>query len=289
MGRIIRRRLTFEENTGVARYANVVFTSSGGGAAFERRILLLQWGGAPTIDGSLSIVGGNNNIPASPTRERTGSVRVGVLGGGAEGWAVNVDDPDGFFASVGPRSGDSQGDVITFTYNVNTGIARNARLILVATGRTAGQASEEFPFEQNAAAPAITEVEISNRVSGGIAEVFDPTTENLAATSTGTVSATITLGGGAGGFRVEKTGDDDDAFITSITPERGDRGNNVVSIVYTANPGEARNATLTFTTTGGTGSAVGEQFTLMQAAAAPVNSGSNGREHGEQWYSRFSL
>ena len=72
--------IDFEENTGVARYANVLFTSSGGGAAFERRVLLLQWGGAPTIDGSLSIVGGNNNIPASPTHERRGSVRVDVFG-----------------------------------------------------------------------------------------------------------------------------------------------------------------------------------------------------------------
>ena len=70
-----------------------------------------------------------------------------------------------------------------------------------------------------------------------------------------------------------KSGDDSDAFITSVAPEDGDRENNIVSLVYTANTGVERSATLTFTTTGGVGTAVVETLVLTQAAAAPSIAG----------------
>ena len=65
---------------------------------------------------------------------------------------------------------------------------------------------------------------------------FDPTTEKLAAASTGTLTATITLGDGATAWTAAKDGDTGDAFITSFTPASGDgTTNNVLTIAYSAN------------------------------------------------------
>ena len=90
---------------------------------------------------------------------------------------------------------------------------------------------------------------------------FDPATEKLAAASTGTITATITLGGGATGWEVAKDGDTGNAFITSFTDNRG--SSTVLAIAYSANTTAVeRSATINITPTGA-GSATGPVFALV--------------------------
>ena len=256
--------LTLEENTGVARLATVLFTSSGGGAAFVHRVLFLQLGATPTLSASVALTSGitNTAVPAVPTGERTATARI-ALGGGAERWRAVLEDPDGFFASTTSLRGDRTNNSITITYNVNEGVGRRAKIIFTSTGLTAVQATEELIFVQLGAAPTI---DVSTNVADLTAIPAAPTGGG----ATGTITATITLGGGAEGFTVAKSDDDSDAFIESFTPAGGDRVNNRVTITYKENTGMERNATLTFTTTGGTGTEVKEVLVLRQEAAAPA-------------------
>ena len=191
-------------------------------------------------------------------------------------------DPDGFFASVGPRSGDSQGDVITFTYNVNTGIARSARLLLVATGRTAGQASEEFLFEQNAAAPTIALTTTSLPEVADLAMI--PAEPGGA---TGKVEVTIDLGGGATTWRIGRAGGARSTFIESFTPKSGDRTNNILTIVYNRNTRAQRLADFAISTNGTPPAAKG--LRLIQLAAAPSIAELTAENTVSKWYGRFSL
>ena len=90
---------------------------------------------------------------------------------------------------------------------------------------------------------------------------FDPTTEKLAAASTGTLTATITLGGGATGWAAAKDGDTGDVFITSFTASGG--GATALEIAYSANADALeRSATINITPTGA-GGARGTVFALV--------------------------
>ena len=85
---------------------------------------------------------------------------------------------------------------------------------------------------------------------------------------TGTITATITLGGGAEGWRVTKSGDMTNAFITDFTSSGG-RGNSTLTITYTpSNMDMPRTATLTVETVGGTGNAITEDLVLTQMGAS---------------------
>ena len=139
--------LTLKENEGVARLATVLFTSSGGGAAFVQRVILFQLGATPTLSASVALTSGitNTAVPAVPTVERTATATI-ALGGGAERWRAVLEDPDGFFASTTSLRGDRTNNSITITYNVNEGVARTAKIIFTSTGSTAVQATEELIF-----------------------------------------------------------------------------------------------------------------------------------------------
>ena len=266
--------IAFTENTGVARTADVTFTSSGGGDAFVLDVRFVQLGAAPTLTATTASTTATDitAIPAAVSGG-TGTITGTIsLGGGAEGWKAVVEDEGGFFAGVEPLTGDLATTTFVATYNANVGVERVAKIILTSTGRTGTQATRELVFTQNGAAPLITEITAQNTEDGEFPVDFAHATEKLSAEATGTVSATIVLSGGASGFSVAKTGDDSDAFITSVTPASGDRTDNV-SIVYTANTGAERSATLTFTTTGGVGTAVEGTLVLTQLAAAPAIAG----------------
>ena len=87
--------ITFKANTGVARSIGVVtFTSSGGGAVFERDVRLFQLGATPTLSASVALTSGitNTAVPAVPTGERTATATI-ALGGGAERWRAVLEDP----------------------------------------------------------------------------------------------------------------------------------------------------------------------------------------------------
>ena len=98
---------------------------------------------------------------------------------------------------------------------------------------------------------------------------FDITTEKLAAASTGIISATITLGGGATGWETAKDGDTGNVFITSFTDNSVSSA--VLEIAYSVNGGvDERSATINITPTGADGTK-GAVFPLvLRQAGAPV-------------------
>ena len=122
-------------------------------------------------------------------------------------------------------------------------------------------AVREVDFRQLGAAPTIS-------VSTNVADLTMIPAAPTGGGATGTITATITLGGGAEGWTVAKSDDDTDAFIESFTPASGDRTNDMLTITYKENTGATRTATLTFTTTGGTGAAATEALVLTQLAVA---------------------
>ena len=94
----------------------------------------------------------------------------------------------------------------------------------------------------------------------------DSDISGLLSASSGTITATITLGGSATGFQVVKDGDADDSFIAAFSSDVGDRTDNTLTIDYSRNRAfHERFADLTFTTTGGVGSAATQTLRLRQA------------------------
>ena len=191
--------IAFTENTGVARTADVTYTSSGGGAAFALDVRFVQLGAAPTLTAATTSTTATDitAIPAAVsggTGTITGTI---TLGGGAEGWSAVVEDEGGLFASVLPLAGDLTATTFVATYSANVGVARTAKIILTSTGRTGTQVTQELDFTQLGAAPLITEITAQNTEDGEFPVDFAAATEKLEAESTGTVSATIELGGGA--------------------------------------------------------------------------------------------
>ena len=222
-------------------------------------------GATPTLSASVALTSGitNTGVPAVPTGERTATATI-ALGGGAERWRAVLEDPDGFFASTTSLRGDRTNNSITITYNVNEGVGRRAKIIFTSTGRTAVQATEELIFVQLGAAPTI---DVSTNVADLTAIPAAPTGGG----ATGTITATITLWEEARRvLRWQRATMIAMRLLTRITPADGDRVNNRVTITYKENTGMERNATLTFTTTGGTGTEVKEVLVLRQEAAAPA-------------------
>ena len=149
-------------------------------------------------------------------------------------------------------------------------MARTATLTLTTTGGTGAADTEDLVITQLGAAPTIS-------VSTNVADLTMIPASPTGGGATATITATITLGGGAEGFTVAKSDDDSDAFIESFTPAGGDRTNLTLTITYKENTGVARTATLTLTTTGGTGVADTENLVLTQLGAAPTISVVDGK------------
>ena len=213
-------------------------------------------------------------IPAAPTGGgATGTITATItLGGGAEGFTVakSDDDSDAFITRITPAGGDRVNNSVTITYKENTGMERNATLTFTTTGGTGTEVKEVLVLRQEAAAPAIAKVTAQNKVTGESAVDFLYATEKLAAASTGTITATITLGGGATGWEAAKDGDTGGVFITSFTDNSGSSA--VLEIAYSVNGGvDERSATINITPTGAGGTkGVVFPLVLRQLAAAPT-------------------
>ena len=254
--------IAYAVNAGVARTGTVTFTTSGGGAPVPRTVSFTQLGAAPTIDVSTG-ASDITMVPASPTGGgATGTITATItLGGGAEGWiATKSADLTPVFISDFTSSGDRGNLTLTITYNANLGVSRTATLTLTTTGGTGGPATVDLVLTQLGAAPTI---DVST-------SLFDITMVPASpAGGTGTITGTITLGGGAEGWTATKSADLAPVFISDFTSS-GDRDNLTLTITYNENLGVGRSATLTFTTVGGTGAAVEKVLVFTQLAAAPA-------------------
>ena len=134
-------------------------------------------------------------------------------------------------------------------------------MTFTTVGGTGGPTVRTIDFRQEGALPTIT-------VSTGVPDI---TMIPAAPTGgTGTITATIALGGGAEGWTATKSDDDSDAFISSFLPASGDATELSLAITYSTNTGVKRTATITLTTVGGTGSPATTDLVITQLGAAPT-------------------
>ena len=259
---------------------NITPTGAGGTKGVVFPLVLRQLAAAPTIAAvtTTNTVGSSSAMNFDITAEKLAAASTGIisatitLGGGATGWEAAKDGDTGgvFITSFTDNSVSSA--VLEIAYSVNGGVDERSATINITPTGAGGTKGVVFPLviTQLAAAPTIAAVTTTNMVGSSSAVNFDITAEKLAAASTGIISATITLGGGATGWSAAKDGDTGNEFITSFTDNSGISA--VLEIAYSVNGGvDERSATINITPTG-VGGAKGAVFPLVitQLAAAPT-------------------
>ena len=250
--------INYTENTDLnLREGVVTLTATGGrGRAQDTVLTISQLGTGPNL---VVRAPTGEDFLALPAAGGTIVAEV-VFTGGATGWdAVAGSTNPANFLTVGAK--DVANGEQPIAYAENTGVARTGTVTFTTSGGTGAAAVRAVDFRQLGAAPTIS-------VSTNVADLTMIPAAPTGGGATGTITATITLGGGAEGWTVAKSGDDTDAFIESFTPASGDRTNDMLTITYKENTGATRTATLTFTTTGGTGAAATEALVLTQLAVA---------------------
>ena len=85
---------------------------------------------------------------------------------------------------------------------------------------------------------------------------------------TGTITANITIGGGASGWVA--TLEDPEGFFESVTPLNGDRTVTSVSITYNENVGLSRRAKLIFSSVGRVAQRAVEALEFTQLGGVPT-------------------
>ena len=216
--------ISYTENTELAlRKGVVTLTATGGtGTAQDTLLTISQLGTgpnvvvrAPTGEDFLALPAAAGTIIAAVTRT-----------GGASDWTAVAEatNPDNFL-TVGTK--DLTNNTQAIDYKVNTGVSRTGTVTFTTIGGTGAAAVRKIDFRQLGAAPTID-------VSTGASDItMIPASP---AGGTGTITATITLGGGALGWTATKSNDDSDAFISDFTSS-GDRGNLTLTITYNENLG----------------------------------------------------
>ena len=170
-------------------------------------------------------------------------------------WTAAITQNPGSFITLRTTSGSSatvDGDVLTYAVAANTGASREGviRTTFASTIRGGTILIVDLRVTQLANTLAITDVSLQNVVAGS-SVAFDPSADNLAAGTTGSVVATITLGSDLTGWTAAKEGDTGDAFITSFTATGGTT--TPLVIAYSVNTGVLRSATINITPTGSSG------------------------------------
>ena len=227
-------------NMGVERSATITFTTTGGtGTAITSTVTITQAGSLPT----LSLNSSNTTI----AYDETDSIDIMFdVGGGATGWnAVSSES----FITVTPANGVSgQNITVTATPTINMGIERSATITITTVGGTGIAASKTVTITQAGALPTLS---------------LNSSDTTLAYNETGDIDIMFNVGGGATGWNAVSS----ESFIT-VTPANGVSGQNITVIATpTINMGVERSATITFTTTGGTGTAITSTVTITQETA----------------------
>ena len=257
--------ITYNANTGVGRTATLTLTTVGGtGVSATADLVLTQLAAAvATIRvGDVTDDGGATIMPTGTNYEVSSSAQTLTVPIELTAPAVNVDyspKTGTFLTSVTEQSSPLGYEIV---FGENTGVQRAVTLTFEGLDGSDDSFSTpvttEITITQLGAAPTI---DVSTSVSDLTMIPASP------AGGTGTITATITLGGGAEGWTATKSDDDTDAFIESFTPASGDRTNDMLTITYKENTGVERTATLTIATTGGTGAAATADLVITQGAA----------------------
>ena len=230
-----------------ARNAMITFTPTGGtGTATPTTLSIGQLGLMPTGPHVTLTPSVENNVPAA------GGMRTVVLEfrGGATGYTVPTTGEGAAQSWVTgiPARGTMAGNLV-LTVAANTGPARSDTIIFTATGGMGDPTPAKLTINQLGAAP-------------GISVTSMPTNLTRLAAAGGTVTATIDISGGATGWSVMLPSP---AFTTSSAASG--TGGGTATLTYARNTTtSAREDTVMFVTTGGTGTAARDTLVLKQLA-----------------------
>ncbi len=175
-----------------------------------------------------------------------------TIGGLSTGWRVTAPDPLPSWFSLSDNSGTAN-TTLTITYEENTtGTARSADIVITALDESgATSVTQTFALMQSPAPPSLT---------------TDPASLDPVGSDGDAIEVTIMLEGSAMDWTASKVDAND--FIT-LSPTSGDATNNKFTITYTANEGVSeRMATITLTSTGGSGAPATKTLMLTQAGMA---------------------
>ena len=240
----VTKTINASENTGGARTAEVVITTTGSkGTSVSDRLTLTQ----PAAPRPLVVATNDTTID-----HNSGDFAILFeLRGTAVGWSAEVTgDPFITLDPAGPNTTATGKVSVTATYGENdTGADRMATI----TFTTTGDATDMVIITQRAdpSTPAAPTVSIST------------TDKTIEANDTSAISVAFTVGGNATGWESTVTGD----FITIDTAMNDDQtGEVTITATPTANTGAQRVAKIVITPTGGTGDAVSDTVTITQSA-----------------------
>ena len=117
--------------------------------------------------------------------------------------------------------------------------------------------------------PAPIEITLTQDKAPPSLTLISPSNVEIATKSTSRITITFDVGGSATGWNASAGGDT--SFITLSTPLSGGRGRGLVMLTPMVNTGlDARTATITLSTIGGTGTAATATVTLMQFSGRPT-------------------
>ena len=240
----VTKTINASENTGGARTAEVVITTTGSkGTSVSDRLTLTQ----PAAPRPLVVATNDTTID-----HNSGDFAILFeLRDTAVGWSAEVTgDPFITLDPAGPNTTATGKVSVTATYGENdTGADRMATI----TFTTTGDATDMVIITQRAdpstsAAPTVS---------------ISTTDKTIEANDTSAISVAFTVGGNATGWESTVTGD----FITLDTAMNDDQtGEVTIQATPFANTGAQRVAKIVITPTGGTGTAVKDSITITQSA-----------------------
>ena len=234
------------ENTGVARMATIVFTPTGGsvGTVVPTNFVINQLAAPQTImlvpDALTGVAAAGSTTPVMIT-----------YGGDADAYTLSG-VPDWATVPATATAGS-----ISIMVNENTGVARNATVVFTPTGGTGTATPTNFMISQLAAGAAAQTI------------TFDPTEFPSVASAEGTIEVGVMFGGGATGFTVPALGMPGAAPAWVTVPPMVDAMNDLELSILANSATSSRMAMITFTPTGGSGTATPTTLNITQQGSLP--------------------
>ena len=231
-------RVIATENTGEARIDTIVITTEGSTGDLVTDTITITQEAIPTITDLDKIITINHDVTDA-------HIITFNVGGSAKGWTASL--APGFVMLDKDRGDSGTGIKVTATPMVNTGSLRTATITISTAGHLGDPITEEVTIMQKGAPPTLT---------------LSRTTASVDATAQ-MLTVGVTLGGSAEGWDVTVTDNED--FIDTLKV-----GDDSLKITILENSTtDSREATLTFTTTGGTGE-VTQTLVITQAGGVPT-------------------
>ena len=264
-------------NNNAKRNASLTFTTTGEtDNPVSKTIIVTQEAGPTDIDivsASVAIVNDTVNID-NQQQKLTFTIDVK---GSATNWSVNKSDPNNFITLPNTIIGDDNG-ILEIMASTNNNAKRNASLTLTTIGETDDQASHTLIVTQEAGPATLSIIIPTIQINNGIVNVH---------ASNQRLVVNIDIEGSAIGWEVNKT-NDNETFI-ALSNTRGSKDGTLLISINDNASSTQRSATLTFTTTGGSG--VDSQKIIITQEASPslIISGKDIRSASRQASSDYTV